>query len=385
MSNVDLNWFQKLIRFIKRNVFYIVPKDEKYYVRDKVMESDHKTFLKLLIAIFIFQFAMITYTLVSCGFKPGPTSIKYLICYSFLAFFMLISYLMIKHFYKKRSTTGYFGWIAFIMNVFFIWAAAITIIDSRYSIELTTFSYVALALTAFVILEPWVFIVDVTAYIAIILVVLSYGTAPFRVGVVISSASIGVLSSIVGTINFIRRIRYINLQREITEINEGLRTNVYFDDLTRIHNRRFLTEHINDPINIGAFPSGVLMFDIDDFKKINDVYGHQSGDLCLREIGLAILDSLKEIENAYAVRYGGEEFIVYFETTCRQDLIDFAEKFRLNIQNKEITLHQGTKVMLTVSVGLALGKSHLSYSGLINNADQKLLEAKASGKNKVLI
>lgn len=370
----------KIRSFVKRGIFFKVPKDEKNYVKNELMQDDHISFRRSLVAVIIFQLIMIiikaaTYSSIRDGY--------YLICYSALAVGCGICYLVSESQAKKGYYNGYFITVAIAVNVFLLWSLGITIIDCMKWAELTTFAYVSLALASFVILEPWVFYLNTVAYVTVLNVSIYLIKGTIYSSVLISSISIAVLTILVATVNFSRRIKATILKKQVTELNDILTRHAYYDELTSIYNRRYLTEHINDKLNVKTSPSGAIMFDIDDFKLINDNYGHQNGDICLSVLGDIINEFIKTIPDSYAVRYGGEEFLIFIPRTKDFLLKQEAEKLRVMVNEQEIELQDKTKIHLSISIGASLAKPGLSYYKLIEKADDNLYVAKSNGKNIV--
>ena len=126
----------------------------------------------------------------------------------------------------------------------------------------------------------------------------------------------------------------------------------------------------------------VLMMDIDDFKQVNDTYGHAAGDKVLREVAAIIGKTVRKID--MPARYGGEEFAVILPETKGQEAVVIAHRLRNRIQNLEITLNDGTLLKITVSVGIAsfpdAGQDELT---IMEFADKALYESKKKGKNCV--
>lgn len=377
-----------LFQNIKERILFIVDKEEKTYIRKKVMERDHKSFMRLLIVIFILQLGMVAYTLISSGFKiDSPRRILYVSCYCGLALVCIIALLVSDYFFDRKKEKGYFVVVTVVLNFIFIWGVSVTLGDCYYGSDLTTFSYVALALASLIILEPWIFIVDTLVYVGVLNIALYFMLTPkgtyYPSSIVISSVSIAILTMIAATINFNRRTSSLKLEKDVTELNDTLQKNMFMDVLTNIHNRRFLTDHINDTMSLGLKPSGIIMFDIDDFKNVNDEYGHQNGDLILEQLG-RIISTLTIEDNSYAVRYGGEEFLIYFKHTTKDDLYEFAEAICQEVADNKFTLLDGEQINIHISVGAALAKPGRNYSDLINQADANLYKAKNSGKNCVI-
>lgn len=378
-------YFKQLREFIKKYVFFNVPKDEKQYIKNQTMMIDHQSFRVMLIIVAILQLAMIIYTFAVTNFNISGRKVWYMVCYSALAIMCIVALLISESLYKKKKQNGYFALVAIMVNVYFLWAAAITVLDCKGGSELTTFAYVSLALTCLVLLEPWIFIVDAVGFSVLIVVALNVmPDIQFKAGIVISSLSIAILTSICAIVNFSRRVIAMNLEKEVKSLNNILRDRAYIDDLTGIHNRRYLTERIDTPLNIGLSPSCVFMFDIDNFKMLNDQFGHQNGDICLISIGKIINDFISSINGSYAVRYGGEEFLIYISHLKEKDAFDLAEALRKTVDENPITLLDGSQIHITISVGVSVAKSGMNYSALINKADANSYIAKERGKNLVI-
>ncbi len=165
-----------------------------------------------------------------------------------------------------------------------------------------------------------------------------------------------------------------------------LQTLAAFDQLTGLYNRHFglnrLVEEYKRSSRTGE-PLGVLMFDIDHFKSINDTYGHTVGDKVLRNIAKFIRIGLREGD--FVIRYGGEEFVIVLPGASKEDSKDVAERIRRIIQ-ESVTQHGKQVIKFTVSIGCT---SYPQYDAkdeneLIKIADEALYEAKESGRNKVV-
>lgn len=159
------------------------------------------------------------------------------------------------------------------------------------------------------------------------------------------------------------------------------------DPLTNILNRRFGSSRLNEEYARSVrndSPLGVLIFDIDHFKVINDTYGHIVGDKILLMLTRAVKNVLREGDIFY--RYGGEEFIVLLPGASRKDVLKAAEQIRHTTEDLE-THHNDQTLKITVSVG---GTSFpeieaTNAEGLIKIADQKLYQAKEAGRNRSII
>jgi len=174
---------------------------------------------------------------------------------------------------------------------------------------------------------------------------------------------------------------YINL---LTNEMNYYSKKAYVDELTSIYNRNFLeekAEEITTKFKLSKKPFGVIMFDIDNFKQINDNYGHDIGDLVLREITQTIKKLLRR-EDIF-IRYGGEEFIILLPNSIFKDTIKIAEKIRKEIENLKIEIPNKT-LKVTISLGVSeFSQNDTIIFDAIKRADVKLYKAKKSGKNRV--
>lgn len=146
------------------------------------------------------------------------------------------------------------------------------------------------------------------------------------------------------------------------------------DVLTGLFNRMSLTQYIKS-INNSKYNSVVIaMMDIDNFKKINDTYGHPIGDKCIHLVG----EKINEIASK-GYRYGGEEFLIIFEDLEVHQVFDIMEKFR-----KEIESSETASVKFTISIGISDKYNSTDIEKIIEQADERLYKAKRTGKNKIV-
>ena len=182
-----------------------------------------------------------------------------------------------------------------------------------------------------------------------------------------------------------QQIKYfVSTSRDITQqVNmvKKLETLATIDSLTGIYNRYKINEAIDEEIQRAkrySEPFALLMFDIDHFKKINDTYGHDVGDIVLQELSRLILDSIRESDKFG--RWGGEEFMLLSPSTDKEHLLLFAEKLRKLIED-----HNFTKVgKITVSIGVSIFHEGDNKTSFLKRVDDALYEAKAAGRNKVI-
>ena len=168
-------------------------------------------------------------------------------------------------------------------------------------------------------------------------------------------------------------------------LREALRSQSIKDSLTGLYNRRYLTEMLDREIRraVRAEQSlGILMLDLDHFKKFNDTYGHDAGDAVLRQIASFLTKSIR-VEDIVC-RFGGEEFVVILPTADLNAAHARAERIRSKLRELTV-LYQGLSLgMVTISVGVAALPQHgTAPQALLDAADAALYRAKREGRDRV--
>lgn len=174
--------------------------------------------------------------------------------------------------------------------------------------------------------------------------------------------------------------------KKLSEANSKLRSLNFTDGLTGVRNRRYFDQKLRkewERAQRGGYFITVMLIDLDFFKKINDTYGHQAGDMCLKSVSLAIKNALKRPCDIVA-RYGGEEFVVILPLTDEAGAVHIAESIRQDVAALAIT-YEGWRINLTTSIGLCTVKPDDAFkpSDLISAADAALYKAKHNGRNQV--
>lgn len=179
-------------------------------------------------------------------------------------------------------------------------------------------------------------------------------------------------------------VKMLNLCLEKINLYEKLEKISIHDNLTGIYNRRYFNGRFYEEFGRSEkfkLKLSVLMIDIDNFKKINDTYGHLVGDRVLREVSKMITHNLREID--FVARYGGEEFVVILLETDKSGALFVGERIRKEIEAKKIRAFDET-LSVTVSVGVATYPNNARSSGIfLEVADKALYSAKNKGKNRV--
>jgi diguanylate cyclase (GGDEF)-like protein len=186
-------------------------------------------------------------------------------------------------------------------------------------------------------------------------------------------------------------LRYLIGQASVSVENIGLHERVAeqaaTDALTGLANNRHFREWIDrESQRIGRFGGdlSLVLLDVDDFKQVNDTYGHLQGDEVLKELGRILQLESRGIDES--ARYGGEEFVLALPETPKGGAIEVAERVRERIASTEVQGVDGNAPLaVTASIGVAsMPEDGADSRSLIAAADAALYEAKRSGKNRVV-
>jgi len=162
---------------------------------------------------------------------------------------------------------------------------------------------------------------------------------------------------------------------------ERLERESNIDPLTKAHNRRVLVKDLEEVLSFGKdkdMDMHLVMFDADDFKQINDSFGHIAGDKTLIFLSKLIQNSLRRGTRIY--RYGGEEFVVILNRTSFDEATKIVERIIKETSDSKL-LYKNHDIHLTLSAGICSHKQNISADDLLDKADKALYEAKRSGKN----
>jgi two-component system cell cycle response regulator len=178
--------------------------------------------------------------------------------------------------------------------------------------------------------------------------------------------------------------RILDLQEELLRAREALREQATHDGLTGLLNRTSILEKLDDELARAAragTPVSVLMADLDRFKSINDTYGHLVGDAVLREAACRLKSAARRYDSVG--RYGGEEFLIVLPGCDAAHAAVQAERMR-DALGATPFLSASQPVLVTVSLGAACS-AHCAPETLVREADDALYEAKAEGRNRVVL
>jgi diguanylate cyclase (GGDEF)-like protein len=171
------------------------------------------------------------------------------------------------------------------------------------------------------------------------------------------------------------------------QLQETLREQSIRDPLTRLFNRRFLEESFERELQLAGRKKqsiAVLFLDLDHFKRLNDTFGHDAGDLVLQSVANLFRNFFRATD--ICCRYGGEEFAIILPESSSQDAAIRANLLRSEVKNLRLQYQKRTLGQLTLSIGVAAFPEHGSSSvELLKIADQCLYESKARGRDLVTV
>lgn len=183
--------------------------------------------------------------------------------------------------------------------------------------------------------------------------------------------------------------RVLRLEQSLRAANRRIHQLLITDALTAAYNRRYLMDRLPQEIERARRyqrPLAVVLCDVDHFKNINDMYGHQAGDRVLRSLATLLMGELRR-DVDWVARYGGEEFLIVLPETQLNDAIAVAEKIRLSVASNAFDF-LGVTISATASFGVAqyIADSSMedtAVDALIAYADACLFRAKEGGRNRV--
>ncbi|MEL7656249.1 MAG: sensor domain-containing diguanylate cyclase [Bacillota bacterium] len=169
--------------------------------------------------------------------------------------------------------------------------------------------------------------------------------------------------------------------QELEYSNKKLDELTTFDMLTGAYSRRKFEEFIAMPVEKRekeGIPFSLIMFDIDYFKQINDLYGHKTGDYILQEVSLNVRNNLRGSDKLF--RWGGDEFVVLLQDTSLKDAYDLAEIIRMGIEVHKFGMENKD---ITISLGVGEFQAGENLDQFLSNVDKAMLKAKSDGRNRI--
>lgn len=189
------------------------------------------------------------------------------------------------------------------------------------------------------------------------------------------------------TFSFVISYSYLYSQT-VYRLEETLVEVATKDALTGLYNRRKMQDLLKamSEILVSTNPHMcIAMIDIDDFKHINDTYGHDAGDEVLKTVASVLLNKGADKDSFYSCRWGGEEFLVFYRTEqSNEEIIREFDALRQQIADTGVIINDH-EISVTITMGLTFYQENLSMNEMVKLADKNLYEGKANGKNILIV
>ena len=179
---------------------------------------------------------------------------------------------------------------------------------------------------------------------------------------------------------YISNLSAVFSKRDLMETNRKLQSRVNHDELTRLYTRNYLKEKFAEAEE-ASFLTALVMADIDDFKHVNDTYGHPCGDYVLA----AFSTIMKTICSSKAdiARWGGEEFVLLFKACGKEEALQCVQNLRKAVSSYEFR-YGGFEFHVTATFGVSFAEEANDLDALVNLADERMYYGKKNGKNTVI-
>ncbi len=174
----------------------------------------------------------------------------------------------------------------------------------------------------------------------------------------------------------------LHLKEQVSELEQM----ALIDDLTKAGNRRYanitLDTRLNELKRYG-WPFGMIMMDIDNFKRVNDVFGHNTGDEVLKMVSRTISGNMRSAGSMF-FRWGGEEFVILASNVSGLQLFELAERMRVLVATSAL-IKGKEEIRVTVSAGATIARLEDDADGLARRADELLYQSKREGRNRTTV
>lgn len=283
------------------------------------------------------------------------------------------------HFYKKAFINGepYFAHYAPLRN------SDGSIVGMVFAGEPTS----KLSLTIFISILPTILVAIAMIFLAAIFCYFSsckLVVCIHNINAFLSKVALGSLNTDLDSAILTRNDELGDMGRSAVHMQHSIRTLVEQDTLTGLSNRRYADKRLGQVINLNknsSFPFTLALGDIDWFKKVNDTYGHQCGDVILKNISLILKKHM--LGKGHAARWGGEEFLLIFEDIsynksmeCLKNICEEISAYSFDYENH--------KIQITMTFGVVEGNSQDPLNILIKKADDNLYKGKSNGRNQIV-
>ena len=182
--------------------------------------------------------------------------------------------------------------------------------------------------------------------------------------------------------------KVIERTKDLEKSKDELKVLASIDSMTKLYNRRYFSDISNEIFHLNKREHkslALIMLDIDNFKKINDTYGHHIGDIVIISIADILLEHTRKSD--VVCRYGGEEYMILLSEMHIDRCLEIAELIRTSVENMTVQVDKDRALNVTISIGIALSDMRVdnSIEIAINKADNALYTAKRAGKNRVAV
>ncbi|SMB87047.1 diguanylate cyclase (GGDEF) domain-containing protein [Desulfonispora thiosulfatigenes DSM 11270] len=359
-------------------------------LHDSVKENIKRIYYSTIIAVFVhtsvilyFLFIVPSDTFIQTNWKKGI-----ILTHTCLLVLMVVIFLITYNLRNQQYLTFFTFILQYLFIVFIILAGVIiTTIDQLITTSITPFILATVTTGTIFLIRPlisfFIYLGSFAFYCKIISVTCTSGDLLLsnRVNGLLAVA-LGFALSLFMWQNFSLKIMQ---QRKIENQQNQLKQLAYHDFLTNLPNRRFFDEIIKKEmasIKLYGYESYIIVIDIDDFKNINDTYGHTVGDKVLKQLATLLQNNLRASDTI--ARLGGEEFIILLSRVSLEEAKIVADRFREIIMKNEFIVNEFT-INITASLGLSILPGIESIDNYYQSADKALYRAKNDGKNKVRI
>ena len=277
-----------------------------------------------------------------------------------------------------------------VYNVLILsWSVVVSYLDitlhDHYSLMVIMSAMIGIPLSFY--LAPIIIItMNITVSIVMTIMICFSGNVQEIIPYLINYYIFVVMATTIGVIHVFMKIKMYKKNIELVEANCALKNIAERDYLSGLYNRTKLNE-VSEKVWIDGIKNntqlGCILFDIDDFKKINDSYGHIEGDRLIRIISEIIIKATKNIES-YSFRYGGEEFLIVLPGMNSEEAMCLAETIRYKISTLRI-YDAEYKISISGGVYFNIPTSKGNIKDFFLQADKGLYRAKENGKNQIVL
>ena len=277
-----------------------------------------------------------------------------------------------------------------VYNVLILsWSVVISYLDitlhDHYSLMVIMSAMIGIPLGFY--LAPIIIItMNITVSIVMTIMICFSGNVQEIIPYLINYYIFVVMATTIGVIHVFMKIKMYKKNIELVEVNCALKNMAERDYLSGLYNRTKLNE-VSEKVWIDGIKNntqlGCILFDIDDFKKINDTYGHIEGDRLIRIISEIIIRTTDDIES-YSFRYGGEEFLIVLPGMNSEEAMCLAETIRYKISTLRI-YDAEYKISISGGVYSNIPTSKGNIKDFFLQADKGLYRAKENGKNQIVL